>query len=78
MTPRRPLLKIVDRLDAARSESDSGRVQHDSRGNAVWSAPVDLEATLDLELQIESAAAPSIEGDPYNRGPTLRNSRKLR
>ena len=77
MTPQRPLLKIVDRLDAARSESDSGRVQHDSRGNAVWSSPVDLEATLDLELQNESAA-PSIEGDPYNRGSTRRNSRKLR
>ena len=78
MTPRRPLLKIVDRSDSACPETDSGRVQHDSRGNAVWSTPIDLEATLDLELQIESAAAPPIEGDPYNCGPTLRNPRKLR
>ena len=78
MTPRRPLLKIVDRIEGMRRESDHGRVQHDSRGNAVWSAPVDLEATLELELAAESRAVPPSEGDPYNRGLSLRPAHKLR
>ena len=67
---RRPVLKIVDRSLQPPSAAAEGRVQHDARGNAIWSAPVNLEDTGDLMLEAD-IQAPSVHGaDPYNRGWT--------
>ncbi|HLK71260.1 MAG TPA: hypothetical protein VKT19_04850 [Steroidobacteraceae bacterium] len=62
---RRPVLTIVDRSAAPPA---AARVQHDARGNAIWSAPVNLEDTGDLVLEGDTPAAPTVGADPYNRG----------
>jgi hypothetical protein len=77
MTAQRPVLKIVDRLVRGRSEP-AGRVQHDSRGNAIWSAPISLEDTLELQLAVESTGVKPAEGDPYNSGTIVRPPRPVR
>jgi hypothetical protein len=68
---RRPLLKIVDRSTNPPPEGQTTlrHVQHDARGNAVWSVPVNLEDTGDLVLEPEALPQPRSDGDPYNRGP---------
>jgi hypothetical protein len=72
---RRPVLKIVDRSASPPPEPDSRRVQHDARGNAIWSVPVSLEDTGDLVLEADPPTEPSTEGDPYNRGSPTRQTR---
>lgn len=72
---RRPVLKIVDR-SAPPPSAAGARVQHDARGNAIWSAPVNLEDTGDLMLEGDTRAAPTVGADPYNRG--LSTARKPR
>jgi hypothetical protein len=72
---RRPVLKIVDRSASAPPEVQSHRVQHDARGNAIWSTPISLEDTGDLVLEPDPRAQPSSEGDPYNRGSRTRQPR---
>ncbi|HEX4051080.1 MAG TPA: hypothetical protein VHY19_09400 [Steroidobacteraceae bacterium] len=72
---RRPVLKIVDRSASAPPESQTQRVQHDARGNAVWSTPISLEDTGDLVLEPDPRNQPATEGDPYNRGLRTRQPR---
>ena len=72
---RRPVLKIVDRSAAATPEAQARRVQHDARGNAVWSVPISLEDTGDLVLETDPRTPPTSDGDPYNRGSRTRQSR---
>lgn len=66
---RRPVLKIIDRSTSLPSEAISRRVEHDARGNAVWSAPINLEDTGDLVLAADPLTPPASDGDPYNRTP---------
>lgn len=72
---RRPLLKIVDRSAASPPEAPPRRVQHDARGNAVWSIPINLEDTGDLVLETDPCTPPASDGDPYNRGSRTRQPR---
>jgi hypothetical protein len=72
---RRPVLKIVDRSASAPPEAQARRVQHDARGNAIWSIPISLEDTGDLVLEGEPLAQPTSDGDPYNRGSGTREPR---
>lgn len=65
---RRPELKVVRPPSKPQGAQISGRVVHDSRGNATWigsdEAPTD---TGTLALVHEPSAEPSYDGDPYNR-----------
>ncbi|HEY7929415.1 MAG TPA: hypothetical protein VID71_05350 [Steroidobacteraceae bacterium] len=64
---RRPFLKIVEPSSGTPAEPSARRVQHDARGNAIWSAPVSLEDTGDLVLETDPRSQPAKDGDPYNR-----------
>lgn len=71
---RRPVLTIVD--SSTGKPPDTGRsVQHDARGNAIWSAPISLEDTGDLVLEADARPQPPSDGDPYNRGARTRQTR---
>ncbi|HTT05180.1 MAG TPA: hypothetical protein VMF64_07820 [Steroidobacteraceae bacterium] len=74
---RRPVLKIVEPSSSTPTELGARRVQHDARGNAIWSEPISLEDTGDLVLQTDAHSQPpgESEGDPYNRGPRTRQPR---
>ena len=65
---RRPELKVVRAPTKLQSDQTTGRVVHDSRGNAIWvgadKAPTD---TGTLALVHEPSPEPSFDGDPYNR-----------
>ena len=72
---RRPILKIVDGPASALPGAHSRRVQHDARGNAIWSVPISLEDTGDLVLEPEAPVNSASDGDPYNRGSRTRPPR---
>ena len=72
---RRPILRIVDVSASAAPEAQPPRVQHDARGNAIWSIPISLEDTGDLVLEGEVPVKSTSDGDPYNRGSGTRQPR---
>lgn len=65
---RRPMLKIVEASGNVPPEPAARPVQHDARGNAIWSAPINLEDTGDLVLEADPGMQSTSDGDPYNRG----------
>jgi hypothetical protein len=64
---RRPKLKVVGPAPKSPGDQVSGRVVHDSRGNATWVGTDEAATTTGtLALVLEPSAEPSFDGDPYN------------
>jgi hypothetical protein len=65
---RRPELKVVRPPPKSQSHHTTGRVVHDSRGNATWLGSDEPHTdTGTLALVHEPSSEPSFDGDPYNR-----------
>jgi hypothetical protein len=69
------MLKIVEPSGSVPPGPGARPVQHDARGNAIWSAPINLEDTGDLVLEADPLGQPTSDGDPYNRGARTRQTR---